>query len=299
MPPPVLPGLTYARTLGSGGYADVHAYEQRLPSRVVAVKVLRDALPSAAAAAAFVGEANAMARLEHPHIVTVHAAGIADDGRPYLVMAFQPGPTLSALARTGGCEVAEVLRIGVQLAGAVETAHTGGVLHRDIKPANVLTNRYGSPALADFGLSGTAIARPESGVSLPWAAPEVLFETAAASPRSDVYSLAATLWTLATGHAPHEEPGGDNRPAALLRRVRSPRLGRSCPGVPRPLTDLLWSALETRPEDRPASALEFVRRLQQVEEELGLPATTAVLPEAAPVPPATVHPRLASTLLEG
>ena len=90
-----------------------------------------------------------MARLseEHRNIVPVYDAAICPDGRPYLVMQYCPKPDLAKRYKSGSFTVAEVLSTGVQLAGAVESAHRQGILHRDIKPANVLTTRSGRPAL--------------------------------------------------------------------------------------------------------------------------------------------------------
>src|SRR5690625_4811379 len=85
----------------------------------------------------------------HPPIVTIYHADTAGDGRPYLVMEYCPRPNLSVRYRTAPLGVAESVRIGIRLAGAVETAHRAGILHRDIKPANVLTTDYGWPALTD------------------------------------------------------------------------------------------------------------------------------------------------------
>ena len=279
---PDLDGLDFVGVLGSGGFADVYAYEQRLPARRVAVKVLRDAAKTGSAAAAFLNEVNAMARLEHPHIVPIHAAGITPDGRPYLVMPLYSGANLADRARSERLSVDEVLRVGVQLGGALETAHRRGLLHSDLKPANVLTSQYGTPGLADFGLAGTSTEESlEVGVSVPWSAPEVLFGTAAPSVRSDVYSLAATLWTLLVGHSPFERPQGQNRPAEILRRIRAspvPPTGRA--DVPAALEELLERALDKKPAARPASDPEFVRGLQSVESLRGGLPTEPVIGDA-------------------
>src|SRR5699024_11007326 len=137
--PPELPGYRPIRHLGSGGFADVFLYQQDLPHREVAVKVLLESVVNSESRQRFVAEANAMARLSaHPSIVTIHFAGIAPDGRPCLVMEYCPRPNLGIRMRKERIDLAEVLRIGVRLASAVETAHRAGILHRDIKPANVL-----------------------------------------------------------------------------------------------------------------------------------------------------------------
>ena len=206
--PPDLPGLTHVRLLGSGGFADVHLYQQELPRMLVAVKVLR-ASAGANLAQQLVDEANTMAELaEHPYIVTIFRAGTTVDGRAYLVMAYLPQPNLAVRARTQPLSVADALRTGVQLASAVETAHRARVLHRDIKPANVLMSSYGTPALADFGIAGRAEtlgSEEEIGLSIAWAPPEVLHGLSHGSVAADVYSLTATIWYLLTGRTPFEQ----------------------------------------------------------------------------------------------
>jgi len=277
---PEIPGLTYVSKLGSGGYADVYLYEQQMPSRRVAVKVLRETGLSASAVNRFTAEANAMAQLEHPHIVPVYAAGLTMEGRPYLVMMYYPKASLAERVRTERLSVAEVLRIGIQIGSAVETAHRAGLLHRDIKPANVLTNQYGTPGLTDFGIAAQIadVDDEDTGVSVPWSPPEVLYATAPASARSDVYSLASTLWHLLVGRSAFEVPGGDNSSFALMKRIRDtppPPTGR--PDVPASLERLLRSAMAREVTARPATALDLVRSLQAIEQELRYQRTPIVV----------------------
>ena len=123
-PPPQLEGFDYVEPLGTGGFADVFLYEQQQPRRRVAVKVLLADRLASGAAQEFADEANVMAMLStHPAIVTIYQTGVAADGRPYLVMEYCPRPNLQQRARKEPFSVAEALRVGVQVAGAVETAH--------------------------------------------------------------------------------------------------------------------------------------------------------------------------------
>lgn len=270
-PPPELPGFTYLRPLGTGGFADVFLYEQQLPKREVAVKVLLADRLTAGAAEEFTNEANVMALLStHPAIVTIYQAGVADDGRPYLVMEYCPKPNLQVRTRKEPFSVAEALRVGVQVSGAVETAHRAGVLHRDIKPANILVTAYNRPALTDFGIASTTATSGEAaGMSIPWSPPESFADNPTTGVRTDVYALGATVYTLLSGRSPFERKGERNTSADLIERIERmavPPLGRA--DVPDSLQTTLARAMAKRPEDRYPSAVAFARALQKVQIEL-------------------------------
>jgi serine/threonine protein kinase len=275
--PPVLPGFSFVHVLGSGGFADVFLYEQNMPRRQVAVKVMLSELVNDQVRQMFQAEANLMAQLSgHPSILTVHQAGVSGDGRPYLVMELCSA-SLSERYRRERIPVAEVLRIAVRIGSAVETAHRAGVLHRDIKPSNILLTAYGHPVLSDFGIASTIAAVREEdsvGLSIPWSAPEVLLDETGGSIASEVWALAATVYSLLAGRSPFEVPGGANGSTDLMSRIaraKAQPIGR--PDVPATLEELLRRSMSRRPEQRPASALEFVREVQQIETELGLPQT--------------------------
>jgi serine/threonine protein kinase len=272
LPPPDITGLEYIRNLGSGGFADVFLYRQHRPDRDVALKVLRESGLSTRLATRFSAEANAMAQLEHPHIVPVYAADTTSDGRPYIVMMYYPNDSLAERLKSGETfSVAQTLRIGIQIASALETAHRAGLLHRDIKPANILTSRLGSPGLTDFGIASRVSDEEDEDAALspPWAPPEALTGQPI-SVASDVYSLGATLWNLLVGRSPFALPGGgDNSSKALTKRVREappPSTGRG--DVPVSLDRLLKSTLAKDPRLRPATALELAQSLQSIEQEL-------------------------------
>ncbi|MGL5909126.1 MAG: serine/threonine-protein kinase [Phycicoccus sp.] len=280
---PDIPGLTFVRALGSGGYADVFLYEQQSPRMNVAVKVLKRQGLTAAIRRQFVDEANTMAALaDHPYIVQVFRSEQTADGGAYLVMKYYPPPNLAVRSRTDRLSVEEVLRTGIQLSSAVETAHRAGIVHRDIKPANVLVSQYGQPGLTDFGIAGRGghaeDVDEDIGVSVPWSPPEVLYGQSNGDARSDVYSLAATLWHLLVGRSPFEQPGGDNSAYGLMPRIRAvpvPTTGRA--DVPVTLERHLSHAMAKNPDVRPQSALEFARGLQAVEQSQRLPRTPVVV----------------------
>lgn len=270
--PPRIPHAEYQGHLGSGGFADVYLYRQHMPERDIAVKVIR---PDASAEenGAFEAEANLMAKMSaHPAILSVFGAGVSDDDRSYLIMEYCPPPHLGARARKQQFPVTTVLDIGIRIAGAVETLHRAGVLHRDIKPANILITQFGHPVLTDFGIAvstRTHTQRADAGFSIPWAPPEQATGDGKIGPTLDVYSLAATLHTLLTGHSPFEIPGGDNREISLLNRVlRDPVPSTRRSDVPPELERILAIAMAKKPEQRYPSVLDFAQALQQIQEDM-------------------------------
>lgn len=277
--PPVLPGFSHVHVLGSGGFADVFLYEQQMPRRQVAVKVLLSEVVDEHVRELFRAEADLMAQLSaHPAILTVHQAGVSADGRPYLVMELCSAG-LTRRYRAERIPVAEVLRIAVRIGSAIETAHRAGVLHRDIKPANILTTAYGHPVLSDFGIAASLSAGGEHasvGLSIPWSAPEVLMDETGGSTASEVWSFAATVYSLLAGRSPFEQPGQSNDSAELISRINRARLpGIDRPDVPVSLERALARGMSRNPQQRPASVLALVHELQAVETELGYPQTPA------------------------
>lgn len=274
--PPDLPGYDFQSVIGSGGFADVFLYQQAMPSRPVAVKVLLPELVDRNLIEDFRREANVMAELStHPSIVTVYSAAVSPDGRPFLAMEYCPRPNLGARYRRERLSVPEVLQLGVQIAGAVETAHRAGVLHRDIKPANILVTAYNRPALTDFGIATTAGEQADgSGMSIPWAPPESFDAVPSSTRESDVFSLAATLYTLLAGRTPFELPGMGNTSVDLIDRIRTGQLAPLARSdVPSSLWQVLRSAMEVEPSRRYPSAMAYGRALQQVESEMALGVT--------------------------
>ena len=271
--PPLLDGYTYLDLLGTGGFADVFKYQQQRPRRDVAVKVLLRGL-GADAQRQFEAEANLMAMLSnHPSIVSIFAAGVAPDGRPYLVMENCQPKHLGVRLRQKPLPVGRTLEIGIQVAGAVETAHRLGILHRDIKPANILFTDFGRPALTDFGISVADGGQGAAAFSVAWAPPEQI-ENRPMGATGDVYSLAATVWAMIAGRSPFDV-AGENNALAITSRVKSqpvPPTGR--PGVPESLERVLRTAMSKVPEQRYGSALEFARALQGVQAELHESVTT-------------------------
>lgn len=282
--PPILPGLSYIRPLGSGGFADVFLYEQDMPRRNVAVKVMPSDVRDPDLRRMFNAEADVLAHLSaHPSIVTVYQAGISADGRPYIVMEYCPG-SLSQRYRIERLPVDEVLAIGVRMAGALESAHRAGLVHRDVKPSNILITTFGTPVLADFGISSSLIRQSTDGVlamSIPWSAPEVVAEQTAGSIESEVWSLGATVYSLLAGHSPFERrERGQNTKDLLRRRIsRATYTEISRADVPASLQTVLAKAMNRDPARRYASAREFAEAVREVQTELGLSPTPLEIPD--------------------
>jgi serine/threonine protein kinase len=298
--PPELPGYTPVKLLGSGGFSDVFLYDQALPRRRVAVKVLLLEELTPATQDAFVAEANLMAQLStHPYIVTIYQADVAADGRPYFVMEYCSGPSLADRYKQEPLSVVDALRTGVRLSSAVAVAHQAGILHRDIKPANVLSNDYGWPALTDFGISSaveddaplhtttlgavddtaTGGTSGQVGLSVPWSPPEMFEDAPQPDVRSDVFSLAATIWTVLAGQTPFEVRGRSNGTLDLIGRIeRGAITPMDRQDVPRSLIAVLQKGMATDRTHRFSSAVDFARALQRVELELGYARTELEIP---------------------
>lgn len=317
--PPHISGLSYIRPLGSGGFAQVFLYEQDMPRRVVAVKVLDHVehlqgvrTPSGEEMdprTAFESEADVMARLSsHPSIVSIYQASISLDGRPYLAMEFCPE---SMGARTKGkpAPLSVVLDAGIRIAGALETAHRAGVLHRDIKPSNVLLTTLDRPVLADFGIARAGHSQQAEAqhlaMSIPWSAPEVVQLSSSGSVASEVWSLGATLYSFAAGQSPFEEPDrAQNSRSKLTERISRARY-RPVPGAQgyEPFDRLIAHALEREPDARFRSMAEFGQALQGLQRHFGYDVTPlevvaeAWLPRTSDAVPGTRGP-VTSTVRE-
>jgi len=264
-----VPGYTLVRRLDdSGGQAAVHLGRSvAAPHHEAAIKIYHAALRSGRDRKRFEREIDAMERLAgDPHIIDVFAAGVLPNGQAYLVMRLCAGGSLATmLNERGPMSPGAVASIGVTMAETLDRAHRMGVLHRDLKPHNILLTDDGSPVLADFGIvalqqtdmSMTATAR----WTAAYAAPE-LFRDHPASVRTDVYGLAATLYTLLAGYAPHHDRWRTPSPAELLaRRSEAPD---DLEGVPPALMAVLQRALCPAPEQRYATSGAFAAALRDV-----------------------------------
>jgi serine/threonine protein kinase len=230
----------------------------------------------------------------HPNVLTTYDWGHADDGRPWVVTDPQPAETIDTLLRAQGpLAVDQALRIGVLVAGALETAHRAGVVHGDLSPAGLVLDPQGEPLVADIGLAEFSDFPGFGALHNPiryFAPPEVL-ERTEVSPASDAYSLAATVYALLAGGAPHEKPADitDSNASLLLRilQIQVPpivRHGEDIDGVEAAIVPALAHAAERRPP-----VLDLAWSLQAVQRTLGLTLVEPVVlalgdPGRAPPP---------------
>jgi len=267
-------GFSELNLIGSGGFSRVYSARQDEFGRSVAVKVLKFRLESDDERQSFEAECRAMAQLsDHPNIVSLYSTTYTADRFPVIVMQLFTGGTLNDQAPVTP-EVA--LDAGVKVASALHFAHQQGVIHRDVKPKNVLLSQFGEPALTDFGIS--AITEREhteanTGITLAYAPPEAL--TGVADARSDIYSLAATLYAVLAGHHPHQSVGTKQDRTELARKIlyEDPpplrRLGLSS----RYDSVLVRQGLAKEPTDRPPDAQAFAEMMRDLQRTEHLPVT--------------------------
>jgi O-acetyl-ADP-ribose deacetylase (regulator of RNase III) len=229
-------------TLGQGGMGAVLlATDTRLDRKVAIKRILGEAAANRLSVLRFLTEAKSIAALNHPNIVQIYDYGRAKDG-PFLIMEHVAGGSLLDKCHDGALPLEEAVAMACQLCDGLAKAHDLGIIHRDIKPANVLLTKDGIPKLTDFGLAkaqsgdhgqtmtGAVLGTPD------FMPPEQRKDAALVDHRSDLWSLAATLYQMVTGRSPK-----------IIRFDLLP------PG----LTSVLGKALEESKEDRYQSAREF------------------------------------------
>lgn len=273
------------RLLGTGGMSEVWLAEDQRLSRWVAVKILRDSVAGAAAGElvdSIEREARVIARLQHPNIVAVHDAG-KHEGHHFLVMEYVHGFSVRQLVESQGrLGEAEAILYGSQVASALQYAHEQGVIHCDVKPENILINENGVAKVADFGVADTVTRTlaPEAARAvlgtIAYLAPEVI-QGFPADPRSDVYSLALTVYEMVAGRLPF---AGATPAATAGQRLamQAPPLRTLALSASAELESVLAKALALLPHDRYASAAEFgagLRRAESLGSAVARPPVTA------------------------
>jgi non-specific serine/threonine protein kinase len=275
-------GFEDAEEIGRGRFGVVYRCTQVALDRTVAVKLLTAALDEDNGTR-FFREQRTMARLNgHPNIVMVLEAGATASGCPYLVMPYYAlGSVDTRLHGEGPLPADAVLRIGVKIAGALESAHRLGIVHRDVKPGNILITDYGEPALTDFGIAPiTDRFQTTAGTltgSSAFTAPEVLSgETP--TPAADVFGLGATLFCALTGHTDFERASGENMmtQAQALRITSQPIPDLRDSGIAEDISAVVAAAMSHDPRQR-RSAAEFGKAIRHVQRRLGFPVDEMVV----------------------
>ena len=283
---------TIERELGAGGMATVYLAQDVKHRRPVAVKVLRGEIAASLGAERFTREIEVAAKLQHPHILPLLDSG-ETDGFYYYVMPFVEGESLrDRLARRGELPVADAVRILVEVVDALAHAHAGGVVHRDIKPDNIMIS--GRHALVtDFGVAkavSEATGRQTlTSIGVALGTPTYMApEQAAADPhldhRVDIYAVGILGYELLTGRPPFTGHSPQEVLAAHMTKPPEP-VGKSRPGIPPALEQVLMKCLAKRPADRWQSAEELLAQLEPLATPSGgmTPAGTRPMTAITPV----------------
>jgi serine/threonine-protein kinase len=260
---PRIDGYDVEGILGHGGMGVVYRARHLKLKRMVALKMLlAGAYASPNELARFVREAQAVAGLEHPHIVKVHDVGDLG-GRPYFTMEFVPGGSLADDLAGMPQPARRAAELVALLADAVQLAHQNGIIHRDLKPANILMTREGTPKIADFGLArhvneAAGLTRTGARVGTPsYMAPEqALGKSSAIGPAADVYALGAILYEMLTGRPPFRADTASETERQVIAEDPAPP-SRLNANVPRDLETICLTCLHKDSARRYASAAEL------------------------------------------
>jgi len=259
------------KKLGEGGKGIVYKARDTVLNRVVAIKMLKGAVLSEDAYPRFLREAQAVARLNHPNIVSIHDIGKEND-KQFFVLEFVDGMSLRDLLRTypeGKCDIQTVLRMGIDVCNALQYAHSQGVLHRDVKPENILITEEGTAKLMDFGLA-KMLGQPDitqEGMivgTVAYVAPEIALGKDA-DHRSDLYSFGAVLYETVTGRPPFP---GEDPVKVIFSHIHDYPVSpsRLNPRVPQALAECIMKLLEKEPGKRYQTATDLLRVLRDVAE---------------------------------
>jgi serine/threonine-protein kinase len=273
--------------IGKGGMATVYNARDLKHDRPVALKVLNPELGAVLGAERFLTEIKVTATLQHPNLLTLIDSGEAN-GLLYYVMPLLDGETLRArLKREGQLGVDEAVRIAIGIGNALAYAHERGVIHRDLKPENIIL-QHGQPVVVDFGIAlalrkagGTRLTQTGMSIGTPqYMSPEQAAGEREIDGRADIYALGTLLFEMLAGEVPHAGPTAQ----AVIAKVMTTEarvITTVRPSVPARVADAIRKALSRAPEDRYATADEFVHALEPRTTGETLAPLTATMPAAA------------------
>jgi WD40 repeat protein/tetratricopeptide (TPR) repeat protein/predicted Ser/Thr protein kinase len=262
-----VPGYAVLAVLGRGGMGVVYKAQQHSLRRIVALKTILHAdHADDRQKRRFQAEAEAVARLQHPHIVQVYEVG-EHRGVPYIALEYCAGGSLEEDLDGTPWDVRRAAALVQTVAEAVHAAHQAGIIHRDLKPGNVLLTRDGTPKVSDFGLArrldlpghtrtGAIIGTP------PYMPPEQASGSKEISPAADVYALGAILYELLTGRPPFKAANPLDTVLQVLHNEPVP-VRRLQPTTPRDLETICHKCLEKDPKRRYSSALALAEDLRR------------------------------------
>ncbi len=283
---PVIENIEVIALLGKGGMSHVYKARQTQLDRIVALKVLsKQTVQGTEAIARFQKEAKLTSTLEHPNIIKVISFGVSNDGQPYLVMEYLEGLSLAEeLKLNGRLSLRKFQDIFIPVLSALNQAHQIGLVHRDIKPANIMICRgesgTSSVKLVDFGIAksfdneGSATAnltKSGSVVGTPMYMSPEQCQSKPLDGRSDIYSLACVMYESLTGEPPFT---GDSLLEIMQKHSMQPpptvsELSRKV-DIRKELAQVTLWALAKAPDERPQSASEFSKQLNEVLESITL-----------------------------
>jgi tRNA A-37 threonylcarbamoyl transferase component Bud32 len=314
MVPQIISHFRIIEKLGGGGMGVVYKAEDLRLGRAVALKFLSEELSrDRQAVDRFRREARAASALNHPHICTIHDIGEHED-QVFIVMELLDGQTLKYYISTKPFSFPRLLDLGLQIADALDAAHSKGIVHRDIKPANIFVTARGHAKVLDFGLAKlfrplnsnvsagisvaeTATMSTAAGLligTIDYMAPEQL-EGGLVDPRTDIFTLGLVLYEMATGRNPFLGQSASSTIANILKE-EAPPITRQNPVAPPELSRILQKSLRKRQDERYASARDLSVDLAALRRSLDPATRTAVAP-VEPSSPITISRGAARVLL--